>query len=51
MDNKIKKEEEQNQDEINQSNVSKQEEPAQGNTFWKKLGSAVKKAVDCCLEG
>lgn len=27
-----------------------EENSVQNNSFWKKLGSAVKKAVDCCLE-
>ena len=44
MDNKKNNIEEESKEQ------SSPEEQTQTNSFWKKLGSAVKKAVDCCLE-
>ena len=49
---KIKKSKVENKTETAEiSNTEEEKKPAADNSFWKKLGSAVKKAVDCCLEG
>ena len=51
MEKEPDKKETKNINKTEESTDSEEKEPVQNNSFWKKLGSAVKKAVDCCLEG
>lgn len=54
MDEKNKIKEEKNDvesDQISKENDTEETSNSDNGGFWKKLGSAVKKAVDCCLEG
>lgn len=51
MDDKDKKLKKKDNNDTQKTKSEDDVEQSQDNSFWKKLGSAVKKAVDCCLEG